>query len=417
MRRKAPWKFAVAMTLVAVVGAACGSNNAGTGAQGDSQQSSEQQPSEPDYQQTYSQVRESYHHMFETADGLAGAIAKQKNLGEVSSPAIDTRATLGRQLGEHAVLAAFAMQKGLDGAPDFEAAAEALNGNTEDLTATITSVYGEEAGNAFNKQWSDHIRMFVDFTVGTASGDQAKREGALRELGQYKQSFGKFLSEGTGLDKAAGLKADDVAALLQSHVDQLTKALDTYKAKDYTATYAQIREAYAHMFMTGDGLSAAIAKQKNLGDTTAGAADTRLTLDRLLGEHALLAVFAMQKGATGSADFEAIGAALSQNTDDLTKVIGSVYGAEAADAFNKQWSDHIRMFVDFTVGTASDDDAKREAALNELGQYKESFGKFLSEGTGLDKDAGLKADAVSGLLQSHVDQLTKALDSYLGYQA
>lgn len=47
-------------------------------------------------------------------------------------------------------------------------------------------------------------------------------------------------------------------------------------------------------------------------------------------------------------------------------------------------------------------------------QYKESFAKFLTENTGLAKDGGLSADVVSGLLQDHVNQLTRALDAFLG---
>jgi len=42
---------------------------------------------------------------------------------------------------------------------------------------------------------------------------------------------------------------------------QLIDALDTYAAGDYEAEYAQVREAYHHMFMTGDALAGAIVAQ------------------------------------------------------------------------------------------------------------------------------------------------------------
>lgn len=60
------------------------------------------------------------------------------------------------------------------------------------------------------------------------------------------------------------------------------------------------------------------------------AADLRTTLDTLFGEHALLAMLATQKGYGGEADFEAIGAALDENSVELSQAIGSVYGDEAA---------------------------------------------------------------------------------------
>ncbi|MGH3091217.1 MAG: hypothetical protein ACRDOG_02635, partial [Gaiellaceae bacterium] len=64
-------------------------------------------------------------------------------------------------------------------------------------------------------------------------------------------------------------------------------------------------------------------------DVMSRAADLRVTLDRLLAEHGELAVFAMQKGFDGSKDFDAIAAALDENTVALGEAIGSVYGDEA----------------------------------------------------------------------------------------
>ena len=61
-------------------------------------------------------------------------------------------------------------------------------------------------------------------------------------------------------------------------------------------------------------------------DTMSAAADLRVTLDSLLGEHALLAVAATQKGFDGAADFEAAAAALDANSVELAEAIGSVYG-------------------------------------------------------------------------------------------
>jgi hypothetical protein len=404
-------KVLAVVCLVALTGIACGKENKTEVA---AASATDAASGKPNFSEAYTQAREAYAHMFMTADGLAGAIAKQKKLGVVSNKAIDVRQTLDKLLGEHAILAAFTMQKGLDGAADFDASAAALDANSVALGKTIESVYGKPAGDAFLKQWRDHIRMFVDFTVGTATNDAAKRNAALKELAGYKESFAKFLTENTGLAKDAGLQASAVAGLLQSHVDQLVKALDTYKAKRFDLAYQQVRASYHHMYATGDGLAGAISKQKKLGNPSEGAANTRIAMDRLLGEHAILAVFTMQKGSASKPDFPAIGAALDKNSVELADVIGSVYGKPARDAFLKQWRDHIRMFVDFTVGTATDDDAKRQTALDELGNYKESFAKFLTENTGLAKDSGLEAGAVSGLLQSHVNQLTAALDSYLG---
>lgn len=141
---------------------------------------------------------------------------------------------------------------------------------------------------------------------------------------------------------------------------------------------------------------------------TAGApGDLRVTLDRLLGEHANLAVFAMQKGYSGQADFKATAAALDRNSVALAGAIGSVYGPQARAAFLKQWREHIGFFVDYTVGLAKKDAMAQKQALARLAAYRVSFSRFLN-----GANPNLPAAAVSGLLQQHVNQLTAALRTY-----
>ena len=180
---------------------------------------------------------------------------------ELSSQAADLRVALNRLLSEHAALAIQAMRQGVDTGdledPEFTAAAGALAGNTDDLTAAIESVYGADAGAAFRTQWEAHIGFFVDYTVAVAGDDADGQEAALAELGQYKEDFAAFLDAATEGNAPAG----PVAEALQAHVDQLVAALDTYAAGDFAAAYAAQREASAHMFMTGQVLAAAIAGQ------------------------------------------------------------------------------------------------------------------------------------------------------------
>lgn len=172
------------------------------------------------------------------------------------TPAADLRVTLDRLFGEHAVLAVMTMQKGFDGAKDFTASAAALDANTVDLGKAVGSVYGPKAETAFLAMWREHIQFFVDYTVATAKKDEAGRKMALENLDGYRQAFANFLATAN-----PNLKADDVAALLAAHVRQLSGALDAYAAGDYARSTKDLRESYAHMFMTGDALAAAIVAQ------------------------------------------------------------------------------------------------------------------------------------------------------------
>lgn len=173
-----------------------------------------------------------------------------------ATPAADLRVTLDRLFGEHAMLAVMTMQKGYDGAKDFKASAAALEANTVDLGKAVGSVYGPDAETAFLAMWREHIQFFVDYTVASAKKDAAGKEMALKNLDGYRQAFSQFLATAN-----PNLKAGDVAELLASHVRQLSGALDDYAAGDYAEANMNLREGYAHMFMTGDALAAAIVAQ------------------------------------------------------------------------------------------------------------------------------------------------------------
>ena len=173
----------------------------------------------------------------------------------------DLRALLGRQLGEHAALAMNATNLGLTGSPAFPAAAKALDRNSVALSKSIAAVYGKAAGKAFldgKFQWRAHVGFFVDYTVALAKKDKAGQNKAVANLQRYTVEHGKLLGGATGLPPKA------VQADLLVHVLELKAQLDAYANKQYAKAANLYQDAYAHMFMTGDLLAGAIAKQKNL---------------------------------------------------------------------------------------------------------------------------------------------------------
>ncbi|MGH3015940.1 MAG: hypothetical protein ACRDNN_13420 [Gaiellaceae bacterium] len=187
-----------------------------------------------------------------------GEMAASPAEPSTTTPAADLRATLDRLLGEHAVLAMVATQKGYDGAPDFEAVAAALDQNGVELSQAIGSVYGDEAALQFldgPALWRDHIGFFVDYTVGLAKKDEAAQQEAVENLTGYTGAFSGFLAEATGLPQ------DALQESTTEHVMQLKGQIDAYAAGDYEEAYRLFRQAYEHMVMTGDTLADAIVKQ------------------------------------------------------------------------------------------------------------------------------------------------------------
>ena len=177
-----------------------------------------------------------------------------------ASAASELRVTLDRLLGEHAVLAMNATNLGYSGSKSFPAAAKSLDRNSVELSKAIASVYGKKAGNVFLNgkfQWRDHIKFFVNYTGALAKKDKAGQLKAVSNLTRYTKEHGAFLATATGLPTRA------VQNDLLGHVLELKNQLDAYAKGDYRKSTALYRAAYEHMFMTGDLLAGAIAKQKN----------------------------------------------------------------------------------------------------------------------------------------------------------
>ena len=163
-------------------------------------------------------------------------------------------------LDSHVYLASTAVAVGLNSgldSPEFKAAASTLDQNSQDLAAAIESVYGAEAGEAFLKQWRQHIGFFVQYTEGKATGDKAMANEALKALENYKKDFAAFLDKATGGE----LPADAAAEALQLHVNSLIDAIDAAVAGDASVFDKIYEAATGHMPHTASALAGAITTQ------------------------------------------------------------------------------------------------------------------------------------------------------------
>lgn len=171
--------------------------------------------------------------------------------------ASDLRALLNNLEAEHVDLASAATRAGFDGDPSFEAAAGSLSKNTDELTAAISSVYGEEAGAEFKEIWASHIGFFVDYTVAAKAGDMAGMDKAVQNLNGYVEAISTFLSEAN-----PNLPKDAVSQLVTEHVTLLKEAVDKHGAGDFAGSYdAQDRARTQITTQIADTLSGAIVKQ------------------------------------------------------------------------------------------------------------------------------------------------------------
>ncbi len=153
------------------------------------------------------------------------------------------------------------------------------------------------------------------------------------------------------------------------------------------------------------GASAAVPAQASRQQITTS--DLRALLSSQLGEHVVLAASATNAALGGrDAEFKAAADALDTNSVDLSKAIGSVYGAEAEQAFLPLWRKHIGFFVDYTQGLAAKDQAKQDQAVSDLTQYTQDFGAFLNSA-----NPNLPKEAVADLIKAHVLTLKDVVDA------
>jgi hypothetical protein len=139
----------------------------------------------------------------------------------------------------------------------------------------------------------------------------------------------------------------------------------------------------------------------------ANASALRAMLNTLLQEHIYLAASATGAALGGrTPEFQAAASALDGNSVDIAKAIGSVYGQDAGTAFLALWRKHIGFAVDYTTGMATNDQAKQTKAVNDLVQYTQDFGAFLSSA-----NPNLPKAAVAELVKTHVLTLKDVIDA------
>lgn len=315
-------------------------------------------------------------------------------MAEDAMPAIDLRVTLGRLLGEHAYLLMEAI--GVDDDVERETFELALGENSEALRAAVQTIYGEDAGRQFGDLWDRHIELLLEYGNATRAGDAEAQRNDLDGLHDYMADLGRLLTElNPGLDPVQEAHA------LQAHIDQIV----AFAQGDFADSYASRRMAFSHMFELGDHLALEIVRQfpsQFPGGPVAFSprSDLQLALDRLLSEHMVLAAEAMRAGVTQSPEFEAASASLDENTQDLSDAIASVYGADAGTQFQDVWREHTAAYLAFVQALGANDDAARQASLEQLHAYHELIAQFLTSANPM-----LDGAAVADLIRRHVQAL------------
>jgi hypothetical protein len=139
------------------------------------------------------------------------------------------------------------------------------------------------------------------------------------------------------------------------------------------------------------------------------AVELRTGLEELFGQDVFVGVRVTRSRLRGDPDFtQAAVDALSRNSDDLTTLLGRVYGGARAKEFRRIWESQQEGLVGYARAASQHDQAAKAAAHGQLDASPRRMAQFLH-----DLTAGRAAvPAISSRLRTHIDDLIGFTDAY-----
>lgn len=139
------------------------------------------------------------------------------------------------------------------------------------------------------------------------------------------------------------------------------------------------------------------------------AVELRAELEELFGQDVFVGIRVTRSRLRNAPDFtQAAVSALSRNTDDLTALIGRVYGSAQAEEFRRLWASQQEGLVAYARAVSQHDQAAKVAARAQLDTSAGRIAQFLNKVT----SGGAAVSVISSRLRTHVDDLMRFTDAY-----
>jgi hypothetical protein len=302
----------------------------------------------------------------------------------------DLRLRLEHDLGHHAILMTRLMRGEITHEQDLvEQTRNAVDDNTDALTAAMTTAYGANQAESFRAEWTGRVDALADYAKAVG-----RKGGSQESLSRAKSTI-----EETQSQIVAGSSRIDVP------VASFLAQADAYAVGDYLTAYGLERQSYAAMFSAGAALAAAavpgpVPPQEQL----------RTQLVQLLGEHVELAFDATRAvvDRRPAEEMQAAAGALDANTRDFLAGMTAAVGQQATAVFGDIWGRHIDALMQFSVGVASGDQAAQASARAAFGRFPAELATLLGE---ISSQPAASANVVAGL-QQHDQQLLQQVTAY-----
>lgn len=313
-------------------------------------------------------------------------------------PAADLRAHVTLLYGEHTyVLGKLAAAAAAGRKDEFTSYAAMLAANGDDLSAVFSKAAGESQGASFHQARVLGDSFYVDYVVAATTQQQDMSDAAMQNLNskyapQMAQALGSTLNIS---NSTANRLLDDEVSSTKHFVDDSSNP----------SFYADLHDAYSKAIAMGGAVAEGIAfkfPDKYPGDVTAAGAKLRAQMDALLQEHGLL--FTMTTSPLDANGANSANESLQANRDALAKIIGSTFGANAADDASKTWSDEDGGLAGYAFAA---DDQTRQSALDNLNKNVTPEVSSFFSGLHANIDASSQVKAVIQVID---DQRAKTYD-------
>jgi hypothetical protein len=221
-----------------------------------------------DHSQAYQLEREAFANMYPLGAAVAAAATGNDPARPGTSPREEIASSLALLLGEHVELSIDTLRAGSSGAPEFAAAAAALDANTADLRRTLTTLLGAGRARVFNRRWSRHIDLLMRYTVAVAEDDLTARTTLQRKLDTTMRGFGPALAKAT----SGRVGRRMVANAMTAHEFAMIDHVSAYVATDYERAHDTAYDAYTRMNRTAHRVGRALGGAVEAGLPRGGAA-------------------------------------------------------------------------------------------------------------------------------------------------
>lgn len=223
-----------------------------------------------DYATADKLYRQGFQHTYALGLALDNALLPKADVAVLQQPIWRLRSQLGELLAEHAVLIEDTTRAAASNTPDFTAAGDEMNANTQDISAAIGTLFSASAGKQFQGMWASHVDALVSYGAATAAKDQARQDTAKGRLATFEKQMSAFLGTATNHK----LTDAQFAAALRDHDQMLMQHADAYAVKDYVKAHDIGYETYNHMFdlarTLADAFGESVAEKLPVGGAQTG---------------------------------------------------------------------------------------------------------------------------------------------------